>query len=167
MWDDMGEYGGCFARLVLGGNATNTICCDVAECVGVVVFGSWRRASACHLGLLVAMYCRLTPNAFRNEGLTMQARIQSMKEENWVDSDEFVKANVTNLSPELRDLLDKIFVADEFKRITMQVPPQPCPAAACDCLVLYHVAISTPTSLQDTAEILQNTAEILQNTADI
>jgi hypothetical protein len=44
-----------------------------------------------------------------------------MKEQNWVDSDEFVKANATSLSPECRDLLDKIFVADEFKRITLQV----------------------------------------------
>lgn len=51
----------------------------------------------------------------------MQARIQSMKQQNWVDSDEFVKANITAISPELRDLLDKIFVADEFKRITMKV----------------------------------------------
>jgi hypothetical protein len=31
------------------------------------------------------------------------------------------QANVTALSPELRDLLDKIFVMDEFKRITIQV----------------------------------------------
>jgi hypothetical protein len=68
-----------------------------------------------------ACACRLTPNAFRNEGMTMQARIAAMKEQNWVDSDEFVKANATNLSPECRDLLDKIFVADEFKRITLQV----------------------------------------------
>jgi hypothetical protein len=28
---------------------------------------------------------------------------------------------VTALSPELRDLLDKIFIMDEFKRITIQV----------------------------------------------
>jgi hypothetical protein len=108
-------------------------------------------------------------NQFRNEANTMQARIEAMREQNWVDSDEFVKvgvrvagverdddagvvwcggwharthntflpccnqpkplilcvcqpqANVTALSPELRDLLDKILVADEFKRITMQV----------------------------------------------
>lgn len=53
--------------------------------------------------------------------MTMQARIQSMKENNWVDSDEFVKANITAISPELRDLLDQIFVADEFKRITLKV----------------------------------------------
>jgi hypothetical protein len=53
--------------------------------------------------------------------MTMQARIAAMKEQNWVDSDEFVKANATSLSPECRDLLDKIFVADEFKRITLQV----------------------------------------------
>jgi hypothetical protein len=32
-----------------------------------------------------------------------------------------VKANATSLSPECRDLLDKIFIADEFKRITLQV----------------------------------------------
>lgn len=65
--------------------------------------------------------CRLTPNAFRNESMTMQARITAMKEQNWVESDEFVKANITAISPELKDLLDKIFIADEFKRITMQV----------------------------------------------
>jgi hypothetical protein len=53
--------------------------------------------------------------------MTMQARIAAMKEQNWVDSDEFVKANATSLSPECRDLLDKIFIADEFKRITLQV----------------------------------------------
>lgn len=36
------------------------------------------------------------------------------------------------LSPELRDLLDKIFVADEFKRITIQVgwPPKATLAAS-------------------------------------
>jgi hypothetical protein len=71
--------------------------------------------------LLLLLRCRLTPNAFRNEGMTMQARIAAMKEQNWVDSDEFVKANATSLSPECRDLLDKIFIADEFKRITLQV----------------------------------------------
>jgi hypothetical protein len=38
-----------------------------------------------------------------------------------VDSDEFVKANVTSLSTECRDLLDKIFIADELQRITLQV----------------------------------------------
>lgn len=53
--------------------------------------------------------------------MTMQARIAAMKEQNWVESDEFVKANATHLSAEVRDLLDKIFVADEFKRITMEV----------------------------------------------
>eukprot|EP00775_Hariotina_reticulata_P003264 gene3264-3542_t len=74
----------------------------------------------CHLFFGAHTPFWLTPNAFRNEGMTMQARIEAMKEQNWVDSDEFVKANVKALSPELRDLLDKIFVADEFKRITMQ-----------------------------------------------
>jgi hypothetical protein len=34
---------------------------------------------------------------------------------------EFLKANATSLSPECRDLMDKIFIADEFKRITLQV----------------------------------------------
>lgn len=71
--------------------------------------------------LAVECLCRLTPNAFRNEGMTMQARIQAMRDQNWVDSDEFVKANITAISPELRDLLDQIFVADEFKRITLKV----------------------------------------------
>lgn len=32
-----------------------------------------------------------------------------------------LQANAVQLSPELRDLLDKIFVADELKRITVQV----------------------------------------------
>jgi hypothetical protein len=32
-----------------------------------------------------------------------------------------LQAHVKELSRELRDLLDKIFVADEFKRITIQV----------------------------------------------
>jgi hypothetical protein len=63
----------------------------------------------------------MTSNAYRNESMTMHARLQAMKEQSWVDSDEFVKANVKSLSPEVRDLLDKIFVPDEFKRITMQV----------------------------------------------
>eukprot|EP00878_Enallax_costatus_P011766 GHUV01012282.1.p1 GENE.GHUV01012282.1~~GHUV01012282.1.p1 ORF type:complete len:518 (+),score=113.09 GHUV01012282.1:1083-2636(+) len=74
----------------------------------------------CHLFFGAHTPYWLTPNAFRNEGMTMQARIQAMKEQNWVDSDEFVKANIKVISPELRDLLDKIFVADEFKRITMK-----------------------------------------------
>ncbi|WIA14928.1 hypothetical protein OEZ85_001641 [Tetradesmus obliquus] len=74
----------------------------------------------CHLFFGAHTPFWLTPNAFRNEGMTMQARIEAMKQQNWVDSDEFVKANATNLSPECRDLLDKIFVADEFKRITLQ-----------------------------------------------
>jgi hypothetical protein len=38
--------------------------------------------------------CRLEPNAFRNEVHTMQARIEAMKKQNWVDSDEFVKVRV-------------------------------------------------------------------------
>jgi chemotaxis regulatin CheY-phosphate phosphatase CheZ len=63
----------------------------------------------------------MSANAFRDENRTMQARIESMKKQNWVESDEFVKANVDKLSPEVRDLLDQIFIADEFKRITVQV----------------------------------------------
>ncbi len=64
---------------------------------------------------------RMSANAFRDENRTMQARIESMKKQNWVESDEVVKANVDKLSPEVRDLLDQIFIADEFKRITVQV----------------------------------------------
>eukprot|EP00879_Flechtneria_rotunda_P017926 GHRR01018788.1.p1 GENE.GHRR01018788.1~~GHRR01018788.1.p1 ORF type:complete len:455 (+),score=139.31 GHRR01018788.1:2185-3549(+) len=74
----------------------------------------------CHLFFGAHTPYWLTPNAFRNENMTMHARIAAMKKQNWAESDEFVKANVTALSPELRGLLDKIFVADEFKRITLQ-----------------------------------------------
>jgi hypothetical protein len=35
--------------------------------------------------------CRLEPNAFRNDGQTMQARIEAMKEQNWSDSNDFLK----------------------------------------------------------------------------
>jgi hypothetical protein len=35
---------------------------------------------------------RLEANALRSEGATMQARIEAMKQQQWVDSDEFVKA---------------------------------------------------------------------------
>jgi hypothetical protein len=34
--------------------------------------------------LLLLVRCRLPPNAFRNEGMTMQARIAAMKEQNWL-----------------------------------------------------------------------------------
>jgi hypothetical protein len=43
--------------------------------------------------LLLLLHHRLEPNAFRSEGATMQARIQAMKEQNWVESDEFVKVS--------------------------------------------------------------------------
>jgi hypothetical protein len=42
--------------------------------------------------------CRLEPNAFRNEGQTMQARIEAMKQQNWSDSDEFLKVWHMNMN---------------------------------------------------------------------
>jgi hypothetical protein len=36
----------------------------------------------------------LEPNAFRNDGQTMQARIEAMKEQNWSDSNEFLKVQL-------------------------------------------------------------------------
>lgn len=54
-------------------------------------------AAAGVFGWLVGWWgvgCRLEPNAYRNEVHTMQARIQAMKDQNWIESDEFVKVGV-------------------------------------------------------------------------
>lgn len=48
---------------------------------------------ACHMSRPVAV-CRLEPNAFRNDGQTMQARIEAMKEQNWSDSNDFLKVQL-------------------------------------------------------------------------
>ena len=51
----------------------------------------------------------------------MQARVNAMKDQNWAETDAKLREGAQQLSPELRDLLDKIFVADESKRITIEV----------------------------------------------
>jgi hypothetical protein len=60
--------------------------------------------------------CIFTPNASHCKRARVW-RLCLAGVESWcIDSDEFVKANATSLSPECGDLLDKIFIADEFKR---------------------------------------------------
>ncbi|KAI8471620.1 MAG: kinase-like domain-containing protein [Monoraphidium minutum] len=64
----------------------------------------------------------LEPNAFRSEGATALERIRAMKgaRGGWARSDPYIEAHAAALSPELRDLLDAIFVGDEDERITIQ-----------------------------------------------
>lgn len=64
---------------------------------------------------------RLEPSGLRSEGATALERIREMKRGDWAHSNSHIAKHVGELSPELRDLLDRIFVADEDARITVQV----------------------------------------------
>lgn len=44
-----------------------------------------------------------------------------MKYQKWYESDEWLSQHVSELSDELRDLLNQIFVADESQRISIEV----------------------------------------------
>jgi hypothetical protein len=60
---------------------------------------------------------------------------------------------VKALSPELRDLLDQIFVADEFQRISMQVRASKC---VCVFMCKVHMLTSNCAFMRKAGAVVQH-----------